>query len=177
MGVLSEWVYHTPLSDGEAPSVDWAEGTVEVDVSDNFDRRMWVSAFDNPRWVEGKCYRFKQAVDESPTGGSSDYYKADIQHPTTASKAYTAECNDIIEALGLDFTEGNIFKAIWRNAKARLGQGKSGNSEQYDIEKVFFFAVRLLVQCWAKSGKVDADGLREIQKATGAIWAAKKGEK
>ena len=111
---------------------------------------------------------------KTPTGGSSDYYKAEVAHPTTAPDAYTAECNDIIEALGLDFAEGNIVKAIWRSAKAREGEGKSGNSASYDAEKVFFFAVRVLVKTWAQNGSIDIDGVRAIDDATAIIWAAKK---
>ena len=61
MGVLSDWVYHYPTFNGEAPDVDWIEGTVEVDVSYNFDRPMFIKGLAHPRWVEGKFYRFKQA--------------------------------------------------------------------------------------------------------------------
>ena len=107
------------------------------------------------------------------TGGSSDYYKVEVTHPTTSHDVYDAECNDIIEALGLDFAEGNIVKAIWRIAKARQGAGKGGNSATYDAEKVLFFAVRVLVKSWAQNGKIDIDGVRQIEEAAGLIWAAK----
>lgn len=80
------------------------------------------------------------------TGGSSSYYKVDVTNPTTSDKPYQAECNDIIEALGLTFTEGNIFKAVWRIAADRNGKKKKGNNSVYDAEKVVFFAERLLVQ-------------------------------
>lgn len=80
------------------------------------------------------------------TGGSSSYYKVDVTNPTTSDAPYQAECNDVIEALGLTFTEGNIFKAIWRIAADRNGKKKKGNNSVYDAEKVVFFAERLLIQ-------------------------------
>lgn len=78
------------------------------------------------------------------TGGSSDYYKTPINNPTTSPAPYVAECNDIIEALDMTFAEGNVFKAIWRSAAARLGQGKPGTTALYDAEKVVFFGERLV---------------------------------
>lgn len=80
------------------------------------------------------------------SGGSNDYYKVYVEHPTTMDDGYYAECNDIIEALNMNFAEGNIFKAVWRMAAGRLGNGKSGNSYLYDAEKIEFFARRLIEQ-------------------------------
>lgn len=81
------------------------------------------------------------------TGGSVSYYKIRIENPTTAPEPYTAECNDIIEALGMDYAEGNAFKAIWRACAARKGMLKKGyDSPKYDWEKVKFFAERKLSQ-------------------------------
>lgn len=84
------------------------------------------------------------------TGGSSDYYKVTITFPTnTYGMPYTAECNDIIEALGMNFAEGNAFKAIWRRAAQRtLGLRKAGAKDDglYDAEKVEFFGKRLVEQ-------------------------------
>lgn len=84
----------------------------------------------------------KYATCEEYTGGSSDYYKVVIKNPTTFDP-YVAECNDVIEALDMNFAEGNIFKAIWRKAAARQGKRKAGHNEQYDNEKILFFAQRL----------------------------------
>lgn len=87
---------------------------------------------------------------EEYTGGSSDYYQVEITNPTTEGReSYIAECNDIIEALGMNFAEGNIFKAIWRRAAHRtLGKKKAGSKEDglYDAEKVVFFGERLVAQ-------------------------------
>lgn len=82
---------------------------------------------------------------KAPSGGSNDYYKVQVTSPTTPDNPpYQAECNDIIEALGMDFMLGNIFKACWRIAALRKGQGKQGNTEKYDAEKIVFFAKRIL---------------------------------
>ena len=82
------------------------------------------------------------------TGGSSSYYTIHIASPTTEGRpAYDAECNDIIEALGMNYAEGNAFKALWRRAAARKGMRKKGyDNGLYDAEKVEFFGKRLIVQ-------------------------------
>lgn len=72
------------------------------------------------------------------TGGSSNYYRVDVTNPMQGHP-YSAECLDIIMALGMDFAEGEAFKAIWRKAAARLGNGKPGNDALYNAEKVAFF--------------------------------------
>ena len=78
-----------------------------------------------------------------------DYYRVAIDKPTTALKPYMAECNDIIEALGMNYAEGNAFKALWRRAAHRtLGKKKAGAKDDglYDAEKVAFFEQRLIEQ-------------------------------
>lgn len=84
------------------------------------------------------------------TGGSSDYYQVTVRNPTTEGRPeYIAECNDIIEALGMNFAEGNAFKALWRRAAQRtLGLRKAGAKDDglYDAEKVKFFGERLIAQ-------------------------------
>lgn len=84
------------------------------------------------------------------SGGSVSYYTVFIKHPTTPAKCpYSAECNDIIEALGMNYAEGNAFKAIWRRAAQRtLGKAKVGAKPDglYDAEKVAFFGERLVAQ-------------------------------
>lgn len=101
------------------------------------------------RWLEGQ---HQKEVAESPeySGGSVNYYKVEIKDPTSEGvKPYTAECNDIIEALGMNYAEGNSFKAIWRRAaQETLGLRKAGAKEDglYDAQKVEFFGKRLVVQ-------------------------------
>lgn len=88
------------------------------------------------------------------TGGSADYYQVSITKTTTPGRPeYIAECNDIIEALGMNFAEGNAFKALWRRAAQRtLGLRKAGAKDDglYDAEKVEFFGARLVAQSKAE---------------------------
>ncbi len=93
--------------------------------------------------VVGNTDNTHNSESEEYTGGSSDYYKINITNPTTFKDSYQAECNDIIEALDMSFAEGNIFKAIWRRAASRKGKKKAGHNEEYDAEKILFFAKRL----------------------------------
>lgn len=79
------------------------------------------------------------------TGGSSNYYRIDIAKPL-AGHPYSAECLDIIMALGMTFAEGEVFKAIWRKAAARQGNGKAGNTALYNAEKVAFFGQAMVNQ-------------------------------
>jgi len=92
----------------------------------------------------------KQPKDEREyTGGSVNYYKLHIDNPTTIADPYACECNDIIEALGMNYAEGNAFKAIWRSCAARnIGLSKRGDQGDgvYDAEKVVFFGQRMLSQ-------------------------------
>jgi len=80
------------------------------------------------------------------TGGSVSYYKVEVGNPISGNPGYTAECNDIIEALGMNYAEGNAFKAIWRSCAARtLGVSKEGYTDGlYDAEKVKFFGGRMV---------------------------------
>lgn len=86
--------------------------------------------------------------EKKPTGGSNSYYRVRVTNPTTPGvDSYTAECNDVIEALGMTFAEGNVFKALWRSCAARtLGDVKPGMAADgiYDAEKMVFFSQRVL---------------------------------
>ena len=81
------------------------------------------------------------------TGGNVDYYVVPIPKPKRLSP-YTAECEDIIEALGMNFAEGCAFKAIWRRCAARtLGHQKLAyDGGSYDAEKVLYYAGRMVAQ-------------------------------
>ena len=79
------------------------------------------------------------------TGGSADYYKVNVDMPTSGGEAYMAECNDIIEALGMEYDVANVFKAAWRVAALRQGYGKPGQDDAvYDGEKIVFFGQRII---------------------------------
>ena len=80
------------------------------------------------------------------TGFSVSYYQLPINHPTTPGREpYVVECNDVIEALGMSYAEGNVFKALWRKCAARQGKSKRGYTDgKYDAEKMVFFSQRVL---------------------------------
>lgn len=107
------------------------------------------SAYAFPCDVNGNKLPVRAARPEGEkSGGSVDYYQVRIENPTTKGRdKYTAECNDIIEALGMNYAEGNAFKAIWRSCAERtLGKKKAGGNSVYDAEKMVFFSQRVLVQ-------------------------------
>ncbi len=134
-----------------------------LDESEAFEERA-IKRLHPERWAEGlpkwgseyglRCTHEKpapvvQAASEGErSGGSVDYYQVPIERPTTEGRApYIAECNDIIEALGMNYAEGNAFKAIWRSCAERtLGKKKAGGNAVYDAEKVVFFGTRMLKQ-------------------------------
>ena len=79
------------------------------------------------------------------TGGRVNYYLVQVEYPQREEQApYQAECEDIILALGLTFDEGCLFKALWRRANARKGNGKPGTKALYDAEKMVHYAGRIL---------------------------------
>lgn len=86
-----------------------------------------------------------EGVTPEYTGGKVNYYEVEVTHPTRDGRGpYTAECNDIIEALGLSFSEGEAFKAIWRKGAARIKPGKRGHDGGlYDAEKASFYGKRM----------------------------------
>lgn len=75
------------------------------------------------------------------TGGLTSYYLAQVVNPQREEQGpYQAECEDIIRALNMTFDEGCEFKAIWRTAAARMGNGKPGQKAVYDAEKRLHYA-------------------------------------
>lgn len=83
-------------------------------------------------------------LQQALTGLRVNYYLAQVKQPQREEqKPYQAECEDIIQALGMTFDEGCLFKALWRNASARLDNGKPGQSAVYDAEKMTHYASRI----------------------------------
>lgn len=81
------------------------------------------------------------------SGGLNNYYVVPIKNPQRKEQEpYQAECEDIIQALGMTFDEGCAFKALWRNAAARMGNGKPGNTAVYDAEKLVHYSNRILAK-------------------------------
>ena len=79
------------------------------------------------------------------TGRDVSYYLVRIESPKRL-EPYYAECEDIIEALGMTFAEGCAFKAIWRKCAARtLGIAKAGyKGGLYDAEKAEYYGARMV---------------------------------
>lgn len=80
------------------------------------------------------------------SGGKVNYYLAPVAFPQRDEQPpYTAECEDIIDALGMTFDEANVFKEIWRSANERThGLGKSGNSPLRAAQKLVHYSQRIL---------------------------------
>ena len=80
------------------------------------------------------------------SGKDVNYYLVHVANPKRVDP-YWAECEDIIEALGMTFAEGCAFKAIWRSCAARtLGKKKAGQDDKglYDAHKVEYYAKRMI---------------------------------
>lgn len=71
-------------------------------------------------------------------GGATSYYEL----PDGAT-----ELNDLIEAKGMSFARGNVFKALWR-----IGE-KEGTDVEYDLRKMEFFIERMRLN-YRKHGRV-----------------------
>jgi len=71
-------------------------------------------------------------------GGISNWYTLDVLS-TQGKENYTAVCDDIILALNMNFQEGEVFKAVWRKAAARMGNGKPGNTALYNAQKILHY--------------------------------------
>lgn len=95
-------------------------------------------------------------ADQQLTGGKVNYYLAQVEHPQREDQVpYRAECDDIIRALNMTFAEGCEFKAIWRTAAARLGNGKPGQKALYDAEKRMHYAAQDVKAYQAAAIKAD----------------------
>lgn len=96
-------------------------------------------------------------MNQELTGGKVNYYLVQVEAPQREEQPpYQAECEDIIQALGMTFDEGCLFKALWRNANARKNNGKPGQSAKYDAEKMVHYAGRILKQEYQQSKTVSA---------------------
>ena len=85
----------------------------------------------------------KSAMKDVSSGGDNDYWLIEVTHPKRL-KSYTAECEDLIEVMGMSFQEGEAFKAIWRKCKDRMGDGKPGDTPLRNAEKVAHFGGRMV---------------------------------
>ncbi|QDH84032.1 putative 3'-phosphatase, 5'-polynucleotide kinase [Achromobacter phage vB_AxyP_19-32_Axy11] len=93
------------------------------------------------------------------SGGRVNYYLVSVDHPQREEQpAYQAECEDIIEALELNFDEANIFKEIWRTARARQGSKKEGNTTLRAAQKIVHYAGRILRRVTRQQATAVQDG-------------------
>lgn len=147
--------YQREIQDGDAvrilhPEWEGEEGVVVETYEDWFDDRVVVLLTDGYSKANLAVDDVELVAEDtriSGDGNNSSYYIVRVEHPTDESwEPYDAQCNDLIEALGMTFSEGEAFKAIWRRCRARQGFGKKGNSQRYDAEKVKFFGHRMVVQ-------------------------------
>ena len=119
----------------------WGRGSVEL-ASDIVAYRYT----DTPTISKWKDISIPTEGTEEHTGGSSSYYTVEVAYPLNEDQeAYTAECEDIAEALHMTPAEYNVFKSTWRKAAARQGKKKKGNNAVYDAEKCVFYSGRMLV--------------------------------
>lgn len=82
-----------------------------------------------------------KTLKRAPSGKQASYYSIWISNPRNEqSEPYLGECEDIITALEMSWSEANIFKEIWRTASARLGNGKPDHTPLYGAEKIEYYA-------------------------------------
>ncbi len=91
----------------------------------------------------------QRRAEDKLKGSRVNYYLVAVTHPQREDQpAYQAECEDITNALQMTPEEFCEFKAIWRTAAARLGNGKPGRTQLdqavYDAEKRVHYAGRSL---------------------------------
>lgn len=75
------------------------------------------------------------------------YYECEVDHPQNPLQggvAYIANCEDIIQALGLTFDEGCEFKSLWRRGRGRKGFVKAESTPVRDATKAVHYAQRVL---------------------------------
>lgn len=120
---------------------------------------------DRNKWFENANERpasvtSYQATQKKLTGSAlsgNHYYRVNVPYPMSPELSpYRAECADIIEALQMTFNEGEAFKALWRGASTRLGNGKEGVTDVYNAEKAAHYGKRVEVQLKQQSQQDDA---------------------
>lgn len=140
---IDEFLHKAAQHQAETPAQDWPEQRVDI-IGQNGNT--------------GEHYA-EQPLPAAPSGGGKlagdHYYRVRVTDPISPElQPYTAECADIIEALGMTFNEGEAFKALWRLAAARQGRGKKGSTPVYDADKVAHYGGRVAVQTRKENGHV-----------------------
>lgn len=99
-----------------------------------------------------------------PTGGhvvesqatQCRYYECEVDHPQNPKQGgvpYVANCEDIIQALGLTFDEGCEFKSLWRRGRGRQGFVKAESTALRDAQKAHHYSGRVLAFELRKANK------------------------
>jgi len=80
------------------------------------------------------------------SGSHCGYYHCPVTRPQNPNQTepYIANCEDIIQALGLTFDEGCEFKSIWRRGRGRQGFLKAESTPVRDARKAVHYAQRVL---------------------------------
>ena len=82
-------------------------------------------------------------IPTTSSGTDNDYWLIFVKNPKRLDP-YTAEAEDLIEALDMSFQEGEAFKALIRKCKARMGDGKPGDDPLRNAEKVAHYGTRMV---------------------------------
>ena len=88
------------------------------------------------------------------SGGHCEYYHCPVPAPANENQEapYIANCEDLIQALGMSFDEGCEFKSLWRRARARQGYVKGETTAVRDAYKAVHYANRVLAYELRKAG-------------------------
>lgn len=84
-------------------------------------------------------------------GTSSSYYDIDLPEwlvEKLIDRAASGHCfiktEELNEIFGNDFNRGTLFKSFVRAFKITLGCGKAGNDMRYEVNKIKYYADKML---------------------------------
>ena len=114
-------------------SFTWTDSKQGHDYWSNINKRINSKKVDSFIEEYSQPDNYTEATKIKSDGGSSDYYKLEIN-------GNLVEVEDVIYAMvGGDFILGNILKACRRIYLDSKGQGKEGIDMQYDANKIKYF--------------------------------------
>ena len=114
-------------------SFTWTDSKQGHDYWSNINKRINSKKVDSFIEEYSQPDNYTEATKIKSDGGSSDYYKLEIN-------GNLVEVEDVIYAMvGGDFILGNILKACRRMYLDSKGQGKEGIDMQYDANKIKYF--------------------------------------
>lgn len=114
-------------------SFTWTDSKQGYDYWSNINKRINSRKIDSFIEEYNQPSNYTEATKIKSDGGSSDYYKLEIN-------GNLVEVEDVIYAMvGGDFALGNAMKALRRIYLDSKGQGKEGIDMQYDANKIKYF--------------------------------------